>query len=111
MRVTVGQVSHRFTVILAAALLVAGMTDAQDSRARVQGIVTDPTHAVLVGALVRLHNDNTGVDSARPTNENGVYVFDLVDPGTYSVIVEHPGFAKFIQQGHLGRHVRRMRRL
>ncbi|HZT29004.1 MAG TPA: TonB-dependent receptor [Bryobacteraceae bacterium] len=88
---------HRGAALLAVAFLF-GAAQAQDSRARVQGIVTDPTHAVVAGAVVRLHNDNTGVESVKQTNDVGLYVFDLVDPGTYSVLVEHPGFSKFVQQ-------------
>jgi len=83
------------------AFLTASAAMAQDARARVQGTVTDPSQAVSVGAHVTLHNDNTGINAEKITDQNGHYIFDLVDPGTYSVIVEMPGFDKFVQQNVL----------
>ncbi|MFB3827766.1 MAG: carboxypeptidase regulatory-like domain-containing protein [Bryobacteraceae bacterium] len=71
---------------------------AQDYRGKVQGVVTDSTQAVIVGAKVLLANDKTGVVSAKETNASGRYFFDLVDPGAYTVTVEAAGFSKFIQQ-------------
>src|ERR1700704_1949727 len=67
----------------------------QTFRGRVQGVVTDETKAAVVGASVGLLNINTGVKVARQTGDAGAYLFDNVDPGTYSVSVEMPGFAKF----------------
>src|SRR5581483_12515300 len=43
-------------------------------------------------------NVNTGVRVARQTSDTGLYLFDLVDPGTYTVTVEATGFAKYIQE-------------
>src|SRR3954465_6448671 len=70
----------------------------QDYRARIQGTVTDSSSAVVSGAKVNLLNSKTGVGSARDTNETGHYLFDMVEPGTYSVSVELPGFSKFLQE-------------
>jgi len=70
---------------------------AQDYRARVQGRVTDPTQAVVVGAKVTLLNVNQGVETVRTTGAMGTYVFDFVDPGTYTLTVEAPGFRTFVQ--------------
>ena len=92
----------RFTFVVFALLaLVAGVSSAQDYRAKVQGLVTDATQAVVVGARVTLHNDNTGVEAVKTTNEAGLYGFDFVEPGTYTVGVEQTGFAKFVQQNVL----------
>jgi len=44
-----------------------------------------------------LHNVNTGISTVRNTNETGHYIFDLVEPGVYSVTVETAGFTKFVQ--------------
>lgn len=73
----------------------------QDYRARVQGRVTDVTQAVIVGAKVTLHNVNQGVETVRTTGPTGSYVFDFVDPGTYTLTVEAAGFRKFVQQNIL----------
>lgn len=71
---------------------------AQDYRGRIEGLVTDESKAVIAGASVTLQNVNTGVRIVRQSSETGLYLFDLVDPGTYTVTVEATGFSKFIQE-------------
>lgn len=71
---------------------------AQDSRAKVQGLVTDASNAVIAGANVQLLNENTGVHVTANTNGSGQYLFDFVIPGTYSVTVELQGFRKYVQK-------------
>ena len=78
-------------------LLSSTVAIAQDYRARVEGLVTDQSKSVIAGAVVTLLNVNTGVRTVRQTSPTGLYLFDLVDPGTYSVTVEVPGFGKFLQ--------------
>jgi len=79
-------------------LLLTIAARAQTFRARVEGIVTDESNAVVSGATVTLQNVNTGVKVVRKTSDTGLYLFDNVDPGTYDVIVEMTGFSKFIQE-------------
>ena len=86
-----------FCVGLILGTLCASELVAQDYRAKVQGVVTDSTRAAVPGATVTLSNDNTGVETVRTSNESGHYIFDFVEPGTYTVTVEHPGFSKFTQ--------------
>ncbi len=45
-----------------------------------------------------LHNVGTGVELTKPVDSSGFYVFDPVIPGTYRVVVESPGFQKFVQE-------------
>src|SRR6185369_6425433 len=71
---------------------------AQNYRGRVQGVVTDQSQAVVGGATVTLLNVATGVSVVRQSSESGLYLFDSVDPGTYTVMVELSGFSKFIQE-------------
>ena len=71
---------------------------AQTFRGHVRGEITDPSMAVLSGATVTLLNVATGIKTAKTTDSSGLYVFDLVDAGTYSLTVEAPGFQKFVQQ-------------
>ena len=79
-------------------LLLAIVATAQDYRGRIEGIVTDRTQAVVVGATVTLTNTKTGITVVKRTSETGLYVFDLVDPGAYMITVEAAGFSKFIQE-------------
>ena len=89
-----------FLIAGSAAFLALFSTAAfgQDYRARIQGHVADSSNASISGAEVNLRNTKTGVDSTRQTNETGNYLFDMVEPGTYSVAVEFPGFSKFLQE-------------
>ena len=82
-------------------LLGAVLAFSQEFRGRIQGVVTDRTGAVAPGATVTLKNTGTGVEATRAANEQGRYVFDYVDPGTYSLSTELSGFKKFIQQNIL----------
>jgi hypothetical protein len=67
---------------------------AQDYRARIQGIVTDSSDAAIAGAVVTIHNTNTGITTSRTTGQNGAYLADNVEPGVYTVSTEVPGFAR-----------------
>jgi hypothetical protein len=84
--------------VVAVTLLASAPAAAQDYRARIQGTVTDSTQAVIPGVGVSLLNVKTGVRWERQTNASGWYVFDLVEPGWYSITVEMKGFSKFIQE-------------
>ena len=91
----------RFAKTVAAVLsllLLAGGAFAQSYRGRVQGVVSDQTQAVVGGATVTLLNVATGVKVVRQSSDTGLYLFDLVDPGTYTVTVEAAGFSKHIQE-------------
>ncbi|MBM3726778.1 MAG: carboxypeptidase regulatory-like domain-containing protein [Acidobacteria bacterium] len=93
---------HRSTVRnFVLALAAASVVLAQDTRARVQGVVTDSSQAVVAGARVVLSNDNTGVTASSETSQVGQYLFDFVLPGNYTVTVEMQGFRKFVQKNVL----------
>lgn len=85
-------------VSLLLGLLNLTAVNAQDHRARVQGVVADSSQAVVAGANITLRNVETGVIAARQSNEFGKYLFDYVEPGTYTVSVESTGFSKAIQE-------------
>jgi hypothetical protein len=84
------------TILLLAATMISAV--AQDYRGKLQGLVADSSEAVIVGASVTLTNTQTGVSTRRETNQTGHYLFDYVEPGIYSVAVEHQGFSRFIQR-------------
>src|SRR5262249_40090118 len=87
----------RLGSVFALALVGAALANAQEFRGRVQGVVTDASGALIPGASVHLKNNGTGVELTRTSSEQGLYVFDYVDPGTYILTVEITGFKKFIQ--------------
>src|SRR5690349_14165924 len=92
---------HRCVYVLVAALLVAPTLLAQEYRGRVQGSLTDETQLAVPGAQVTLRNDATGVAATRTTGPEGRYLFDYVDPGTYTLTAELSGFATVVQRNVL----------
>ena len=81
-------------VFLALLLAFATSVRAQGTTSRVTGTVTDSTGAAVAGATVTLTNEGTKTDITTQTSDDGVYVFDLVQPGNYTVTVEKAGFKK-----------------
>jgi hypothetical protein len=88
----------KMMVALFAIFLLTGSVLAQEFRGRVQGVVTDPTGAIIPDAKVELKNDQTGVAVKRPANGQGRYLFDYVDPSTYTLTVEMAGFKMAVQK-------------
>ncbi|MBV6433554.1 MAG: hypothetical protein IANPNBLG_03732 [Bryobacteraceae bacterium] len=70
----------------------------QDYRGRVQGVITDPSNAPVTQATVTLLNANTRISTVRTTDEFGRYLFDFVEPGTYTLTAELAGFNKYVQE-------------
>jgi len=90
--------SPKWEIAIVLFLLCATSGWAQEYRGRIEGIVTDQSQAAIPGATVTMLNLNTGIRVVRQTSDTGLYVFDLVDPGTYTVTIEAAGFSKFIQE-------------
>lgn len=86
------------TNLRVALLMLSVAASAQEYRGRIQGAVTDSSKAVVAGATVTLGNTNTGVVVTRHTDATGRYLFDLVEPGVYTVAVELQGFTKYVQE-------------
>jgi Carboxypeptidase regulatory-like domain len=77
-------------------LLVPGMLFAQSAtKGAVSGTVTDASNAVVSGTTVELRNLDKGGSSQTVTNAQGVYQFELTDPGNYEVVVAAAGFKQF----------------
>ena len=93
---------HRSAIRVATAIALLSLLCfaalAQSYRGRVQGIVTDPSRAVIINANVTLLNVATGIKATRQSSETGLYLFDMVEPGIYTVTVEATGFGKFTQE-------------
>ena len=88
----------QLSVLVSLWLLLSSPIFGQDYRSRIQGSVTDSSDAAIVGAQVTLLNTQTGVSVVQNTNVAGHYLFDLVEPGTYTITVESAGFSKFVQE-------------
>ncbi|MDA1316361.1 MAG: TonB-dependent receptor, partial [Acidobacteria bacterium] len=78
-------------------VLTSSIGLAQEYRGRIQGTVADPTGAVVPAVPVTLINNGTNLTVVRQTGEQGTFLFDLVEPGTYTVSVEMEGFNRWEQ--------------
>src|SRR5687768_1195174 len=84
------------TRVLAVSLALAAIAVGQTSRGTVTGLVTDSQKASVSAATVDLTNLSTNVSRSTQTNESGLYRFDAVDPGQYSLQVKSTGFRSYI---------------
>ena len=73
---------------------LAAFSFAQGTTGNITGVVTDSNGAVLPNATVKLVNATTGVNLTTTSNNEGVYGFTLVKPGTYKVTASSDGFAE-----------------
>ncbi len=82
-------------IILAAAVstTMSGVF-AQSYLGGVRGLIQDPAKATIATAKVTLTNEGTNVVRSGLSNASGEFVFSQVDPGTYTLSAEAPGFRK-----------------
>ena len=73
-------------------LMVYACAFAQDYRATLTGIITDPSGAAVPGATVRATNATNQTSTEVKTTSLGNYTIPYLDPGNYSVEVIADGF-------------------
>ncbi len=94
---------HQFLriVFAAVALFCFGFVSTgvaqEETAATIVGVVTDSTGAVVQGTTVTVTNKDTNSGRVVQTNQDGNYVVSSLTPGTYTVIVEHQGFKRYLQ--------------
>jgi hypothetical protein len=67
---------------------------AQTATAELSGTITDATGATAPNAKVSIANAQTGLSREASAGQNGNYLFTILQPGTYNLSVEAPGFRK-----------------
>ncbi|HXW89897.1 MAG TPA: TonB-dependent receptor [Terriglobales bacterium] len=88
---------HRLLSIGLLISLLTPMSLAQEFRAILTGLVTDPSGAVVKGATVTAVNRDTGTTYTAQASDAGVYYISYVLPGTYQVTVKATGFRSIEQ--------------
>jgi hypothetical protein len=71
---------------------LSAMLTAQTTTGRLEGQVTDPSGAGVVGAIIKARNVNTGTPFEAMANERGEWVITSVPSATYRVTVTAQGF-------------------
>jgi hypothetical protein len=84
-----------FAVLLS--LLIVSLTPrtlrAQSWNSHLEGLITDPSGAVIPQAQVTLKNNASGQVRHTQTDQQGFYTFPLMPVGVYDLTVAVPGFA------------------
>jgi hypothetical protein len=89
--------SFSFLAVCAAVLCLSAAGLAQELAATLTGTVTDPSGAVVMGATVVAHSDDTAVDSpAATTTSTGSFNITHLRAGRYTVTVKNAGFQVFV---------------
>lgn len=92
------QFRHQIAVIVLMAATATAF--AQTSTSRITGRVVDAKQASIAGANVTVTNEATGVTQTQTTTESGLYAFEALPVGNYTVTVEQSGFKKFQKIGN-----------
>jgi hypothetical protein len=90
-----------FAGVAALALLLGVTTTGWGQTAgtgAISGTVKDPSGAVVAGAEVTVKNVSTGAERKFTTNDAGIYLASLLQPGQYEVRTRKEGFAEVIRQ-------------
>jgi hypothetical protein len=96
-------------VLAVLVILSCGLLSAQTYQGRIEGTITDASGAVLAQAQVTVTNTGTNVSRRLVTNGAGAFVAPDLEPGTYVVSAEVPGFKKSQSEPlvlEVGRNVR-----
>lgn len=83
------------TKLVCLLILLCAIVSGQTVTSSLVGVLTDPAEAVVPGADVELANAATGAVSRVKSNETGVFRFNNVQPGTYSLSVRVQGFKSY----------------
>ena len=91
---------HRSVSLLSVLLLsLAALLWSQSITASLEGIVRDPSGALVAGAKVTVINTGTNAKTEITSNSEGFFVAPLLQPGTYAFTVEAPGFKTYRREG------------
>ena len=89
----------RFTFVAIAILCVAPYVSCQETRAKLTGLVTDPTGAVVPNAPVTIVDTDTGATVVVKSNSQGSYTAPFLQPGAYKISVQVAGFKAYVHTG------------
>ena len=83
----------RVVLVGALCLIAATVPLAGQQRGSISGRVIDTGGGVLPGATVTVTEQDTGFSRNVVTAETGAYTIPSLDPGTYTITIDMPGFA------------------
>lgn len=93
-----GKLSAALGCAMLSTMIIAQRGWSQEARAVMVGRVTDSTALPVAQALVRITNTATGVAIPVLTNDDGNYSALYLTPSVYQIMVEKPGFKRFVRE-------------
>jgi len=81
------------------AVALPSRLSAQSFQGQVTGTIEDQQGATVPGATVTLRNENTGETRTQVSTSTGTVVFPNLLVGSYTMVVELPGFKKYERRG------------
>src|SRR6266853_3788808 len=85
-------------IFVSVVLLFCVQASAQTSSSgTIQGVVTDPSNAVIAGAKVQIHNPVSGYDRTVTTDGTGKFSLPNIPFNPYHLTVTGKGFAPYSQ--------------
>src|SRR3569832_786348 len=79
----------RMTMVMLCAVLFSVVhLFAQSDLSGISGTITDPSGAVVRGAMVTVTDEATGIGHRTKTNESGYYTIPSLSPGRYTIQVQ-----------------------
>jgi hypothetical protein len=87
--------------VLACLFAAAIAVQAQSNYAVVSGSIVDPQHRAVAGAQIHILTRGTGATRDAVSNQVGLYEIAGLEPGAYTLTVDHPGFKQVTQSINL----------
>jgi hypothetical protein len=84
---------YRHLIALFICVFMIGVLPLAAQTSSLQGVISDPSGAIIPGAVVTITNTETAVSRQALTDEFGAYKFPQVPPGPYKVEAQLPGFS------------------
>ena len=82
----------RLVIFTAVFVMAAAAPATAQQRGSISGRVLDTSGLPLPGATITVTNQNTGFNRSVVTAETGAYTVANLEPGTYTLVAEMPGF-------------------
>ncbi len=94
-----GQILRRAALSAGILCVLIPASFSQTDKAQLTGVLTDPSKAAIGEAEISLVNEATDAQRATVTNSEGYYTLLLIEPGTYTLHIQKPGFESIVQKG------------
>jgi hypothetical protein len=93
--------TRKIFLVLACLFTAAFAVQAQSNYAVVNGSILDPQHRAIAGAHIHILTRGTGATRDVVSNDVGLYEIAGLEPGAYTLTVDHAGFKEATQSINL----------